>query len=86
MRYYNCNIQALFEIPKREPPKLTETDRWSEDFSHYVSVCLSKKPDQRPTAAALLEHKFMGKASSREDMVAFISKVLCTVFTLNEWF
>jgi serine/threonine protein kinase len=58
-------MRAIFMIPSRPPPKLTEADKWSADFNDFVFKCLTKNPDQRPGAKELLEHPFIAKAKSR---------------------
>jgi len=54
-------MRAIFMIPSRPPPKLTETDKWSKDFNDFISKCLTKNPEQRPTAADLLKHPYLSK-------------------------
>jgi serine/threonine protein kinase len=58
-------MRAIFMIPSRPPPRLTEADKWSADFNDFVAKCLTKNPDQRPTAKEMLEHAFIQKAKSR---------------------
>lgn len=52
-------MKALWRIGKGEPPLVPDTlSREAQDFIH---LCLKVKPDDRPTAAQLLEHPFVNK-------------------------
>ena len=42
-------------IPNCPPPHLTDESRWSKEFVDFVAKCLTKDPNQRPTAQQLLE-------------------------------
>jgi serine/threonine protein kinase len=54
-------MRAIFMIPSRPPPKLTEPERWSPEFNDFVAKCLTKDPSQRPSAAELLKHPWIVK-------------------------
>mmetsp|Transcript_19750 Transcript_19750/g.27555 ORF Transcript_19750/g.27555 Transcript_19750/m.27555 type:complete len:429 (+) Transcript_19750:147-1433(+) len=57
-------MRAIFMIPSRPPPKLTEPDNWSKDFNDFIAQCLTKNPEQRPQAADLLKSGFISKAKT----------------------
>jgi len=57
-------MRAIFMIPSRPPPKLTEPDKWSKDFNDFIAQCLIKNPEQRPNATDLLKHAYIQKAKS----------------------
>jgi serine/threonine protein kinase len=58
--YWNIHpMRAIFLIPSRPPPKLSEPQKWSGEFQDFVARCLTKDPNDRPTAANLLEHPFI---------------------------
>jgi len=60
--YYNIHpMRAIFMIPTRPPPKLSNPDAWSPEFISFVAACLQKKPQDRPTALKLLKHPFILK-------------------------
>jgi len=60
--YYNIHpMRAIFMIPTRPPPKLSNPDAWSAEFISFVAACLQKKPQDRPTALKLLKHPFILK-------------------------
>jgi len=58
-------MRAIFMIPSKPPPRLTQPDKWSKEFNDFIFKTLTKAPDQRPTAQELLEHPFIKKAKSR---------------------
>ena len=46
-------------IPNRPSPRLRLQDNWSQDYKDFVSKCLNKDPDSRPSARELLQHPFV---------------------------
>jgi len=67
-------MRAIFMIPSRPPPKLTEPDKASKDFNDFVAQCLIKNPEQRPTAADLLKHPFITKAKTSSVLTVLIEE------------
>lgn len=56
---FNMNaMSALYHIAQNDSPSLSGGE-WSNDFRNFVDSCLSKNPDDRPTAAQLLLHTFI---------------------------
>ena len=49
-------------IPTKPPPTLKEADKFSNEFSDFISRCLIKNPEERKSATALLQHKFIKTA------------------------
>ncbi|KAF2166356.1 hypothetical protein M409DRAFT_66800 [Zasmidium cellare ATCC 36951] len=58
-------MKVLFLIPKEKPPRL-EGSRFSKEFKDFVSLCLNKEAERRPSAKALLKHAFIKKAGKTE--------------------
>ncbi|XP_009777785.1 mitogen-activated protein kinase kinase kinase 1-like [Nicotiana sylvestris] len=55
-------MQALFRIGRGEPPPLPDT--LSAEAQDFINRCLRVNPNDRPTAAELLEHPFVKKPLS----------------------
>lgn len=67
-------VRVLLKIQKGEAPKLDFPSRWSKEFSHFLSLCLNKDPEQRPTADQLLEHPFICDATEVKPVRDLISE------------
>jgi serine/threonine protein kinase len=52
-------MRVLFMIPHGSPPSLHERAKWSDNFHAFLAACLTKRRDQRPSAAQLLKHPFL---------------------------
>lgn len=66
-------MKVLFQIPKQPAPRL-EGMQWSKDFRDFVSLCLTKDPDHRPTARQMLKHRFIRHAGKVEGLQELIQK------------
>ncbi|KAG5625525.1 hypothetical protein H5410_010743 [Solanum commersonii] len=55
-------MQALFRIGRGEPPPIPDT--LSTEAQDFIKSCLRVNPNDRPTAAELLEHPFVMKPPS----------------------
>ena len=56
--------QAIFMIPTKKPPTLKNPEAFSNEFSDFISRCLVKNTEERPSATALLQHKLIRGAKS----------------------
>lgn len=54
-----ASLRVIFLIPARDPPTLKDPSEWSSNFNHFISRCLNKDPQKRPTAQELSEHPFV---------------------------
>eukprot|EP01103_Thecamoeba_quadrilineata_P016778 TRINITY_DN5714_c0_g1_i1.p1 TRINITY_DN5714_c0_g1~~TRINITY_DN5714_c0_g1_i1.p1 ORF type:complete len:592 (-),score=106.88 TRINITY_DN5714_c0_g1_i1:513-2288(-) len=61
-------VKALFQISSREPPQLHHKDKWSSDFSDFLSHCLVKNPKLRWSTKQLLQHSFLEQSCSGLEM------------------
>jgi serine/threonine protein kinase len=57
-------LRALFLITTKGIPDLNEPQKWSQPFREFVSLCLEKDPEKRPSASELLEHPFLQVAKN----------------------
>ncbi|KAK9769078.1 putative Kinase-like domain-containing protein [Seiridium cardinale] len=63
-------MKALFQIPKNAPPRLE--GNYSKDFKDFVSKCLVKDSDFRPSAKDMLKHRFIryaGKVEALQELI-----------------
>lgn len=69
-----CHIhpmKVLFHIPKNPAPRLE--GNFSKEFKDFISQCLTKDYDRRPTAKDLLRHRFIrsaGKVEALQELIA----------------
>ncbi|OJJ49037.1 hypothetical protein ASPZODRAFT_60627 [Penicilliopsis zonata CBS 506.65] len=66
-------MKVLFLIPKNPAPRL-EGDEYSQTFRDFISQCLIKDPDRRPSAKELLRHKFIRNAGKTEALQELIQR------------
>lgn len=65
-------MKVLFQIPKNPPPRLE--GKFSKEFKDFVSQCLVKDADHRPTARELLKHRFVRSAGKVEALQELIQR------------
>ncbi|XP_023739694.1 mitogen-activated protein kinase kinase kinase 1 [Lactuca sativa] len=61
-------MQALFRIGRGEPPPIPNT--LSREAQDFILECLKVNPNDRPTAAQLLQHPFLKKSGSVNSVLA----------------
>ncbi|KAM5235399.1 LOW QUALITY PROTEIN: myosin-IIIa [Ctenodactylus gundi] len=62
-------MRALFKIPRNPPPKLRQPELWSAEFNDFISKCLTKDYEKRPTVSDLLLHKFITQIEGKDVML-----------------
>jgi serine/threonine-protein kinase 24/25/MST4 len=65
-------MKVLFLIPKEKAPRLE--GNYSRELKDFVSLCLQKDPEKRPTAKALLKHSFIRRAGKTEALQELVQK------------
>ena len=66
-------------IPTKPPPTLKEPNKFSNEFSDFISRCLVKNPEERPSATALLQQKYIKSAkpvSVLKDLVQYAQRIV----------
>ncbi|KAI4538021.1 hypothetical protein MG293_011424 [Ovis ammon polii] len=76
-------MRALFKIPRNPPPKLRQPEIWSAEFNDFISKCLTKDYEKRPTVSDLLQHTFITQVEGKDAMLQkqlteFIGIYQCT--------
>ncbi|CAI5762128.1 myosin-IIIb-like isoform X11 [Podarcis lilfordi] len=59
-------VKTLFKIPRNPPPTLFQPENWSRGFNHFISQCLIKDFEKRPSVTHLLEHPFIRQVHGRD--------------------
>ncbi|KAK3255789.1 hypothetical protein CYMTET_35050 [Cymbomonas tetramitiformis] len=64
-------MKVLMMTIQQPAPTLEDTSgkHFSKALREFVSLCLDKDPEKRPSAAKLLEHKFLKEARKKEILV-----------------
>ncbi|XP_060104316.1 myosin-IIIa [Heteronotia binoei] len=62
-------MRALFKIPRNPPPTLRQPELWSPEFNDFISKCLTKDYEKRPTVSDLLQHKFVKQVEGKENIL-----------------
>jgi len=47
--------QAMYMIGRGDQSKLSEPERWSNEFNDFIAKCLAIEPTDRPSAVTLLQ-------------------------------
>eukprot|EP01125_Pyxidicula_operculata_P008029 TRINITY_DN2712_c0_g1_i1.p1 TRINITY_DN2712_c0_g1~~TRINITY_DN2712_c0_g1_i1.p1 ORF type:complete len:306 (+),score=42.28 TRINITY_DN2712_c0_g1_i1:358-1275(+) len=66
---YSSPIKAMFVAATEGYPEPVDPMKWSPLFIDFLSKCLQISPEHRWSASKLLEHKFLTKSSSVDEIV-----------------
>jgi hypothetical protein len=79
-KYSRCVVQIL-----RGSTPLPPADRYSQELRSFCQSCLQKRPEERPTALALLSHPFVLRHRTEiVDTAAFMRSVVNPNIPLTE--
>ncbi|XP_054709305.1 serine/threonine-protein kinase 10-like [Uloborus diversus] len=73
-------MRVLLKVQKSDPPKLDQPSKWSSDFSQFLSKCLVKDPELRPSSSELLKHPFVEHATDKKPLLELIVEYKAEVF------
>ena len=62
------HMRAIFMIPSRPPPEMTNPAEWSPELNDFLKQCLRKNPEERPDASSLLSHAFVKPVSEKNPL------------------
>lgn len=51
-------LTAVRVIPSKPPPTFVKPENWNADLNHFVALCLTKEPQNRPSTITLLTVMF----------------------------
>lgn len=66
-------MKVLFQIPENDPPQL-QGDGWSSDFKEFISLCLQKNGNKRPSARRLLKSRFIASAGKNSALKSLVKR------------
>ena len=61
--------KAAFRIVNDPPPKLSAPHVWSKNFVDFVTHCLIKNPEKRPSSSELRKHPFIAEVGDSHDAI-----------------
>ncbi|VDM94863.1 unnamed protein product, partial [Onchocerca ochengi] len=67
--------KVIFKVIKADPPSLERPNLWSPNFRAVVTKCLTKDPENRPSADDILMHPFFAQSGSVQCIRSLISEI-----------
>ena len=68
-------IRALFMITTQGIPPLKQPAAWSTDFKNFIALCVDRNQESRPDSTSLLQHPFLRRASTAQQLAPIILEV-----------
>lgn len=72
--HFGIHPVQVMTLITNSPPPLLEGDAFSKGFKEFVSLCLVKDPNRRPTLTQLLKHAFIKKAKKTSEIKVMIKE------------
>lgn len=69
----------LLDYIVQHPPPIPPRDAFSDDFGDFIACCMRKQPDERPTAEALMAHRFVQRAGRSDE-----GSSLCDIVPIDD--
>lgn len=69
-------MRAIFLIPTKPAPKLTNESMYSKEFIDFIEKCLDKNVETRPSAKTLLDHPFITNNQKKNAMSQKIDQLI----------
>jgi len=78
---WNSVFDQLTQVVQGEPPALNDPDgKFSEEFTQFVNLCLTKEQEARPKYSKLLRHPLIRKYEEEEvDVSSYVLEVLAQI-------
>ncbi|CBK20560.2 uncharacterized protein [Blastocystis hominis] len=74
--YHKKPLKALLLITTSPSPTVANPEKWSDSFQDFLAHALAVDPNERWSAAQLLEHPFLENTCSAEEFISFANEVL----------
>ncbi|KAG5213748.1 hypothetical protein JEQ12_009534 [Ovis aries] len=72
----SIELKFLTSTTRNPPPTLLHPEKWCEEFNHFISQCLIKDFEKRPSVTHLLDHPFIKGVHGK---LLFLQKQLAKV-------
>ena len=69
-------IKAMFVAAvEGSPAPFDDASKRSPEFANFMATCLKSNPNDRPLVGTLLQHPFLQKSASKEEMKSIMAKI-----------
>ena len=75
-------MRVMFKIVEEDPPTFRDRSKWSDTFVTFVTSCLVKDAESRPSIQNLLSHPFISGISDEEMSAVF--KVFIQIYVTEQ--
>ncbi|OAF70200.1 Serine/threonine-protein kinase TAO3 [Intoshia linei] len=83
--YFNLHaMSALYYIAQKDPPKLENKEKWSQNFISFVAECLVFNYKNRKYSEELVRHNFISQCDQRKIIQDIINNAMNIVNEIEE--